>query len=110
MQARFDPKKRLRRWRQAKGVACEIGYVLPTENLLLYFSSWFQTAVWVCVAEDDFDPSTSGLWAQHASAAPLCFFSPQMGLRTHNPWLRSAVPYPLGHWGQSAASRQPQLH
>src|SRR4029434_86137 len=26
------------------------------------------------------DPSTSGLWAQHASAAPLCFISPQMGL------------------------------
>ena len=24
------------------------------------------------VAEDGFDPSTSGLWAQHASAAPLC--------------------------------------
>lgn len=25
------------------------------------------------IAEDGFDPSTSGLWAQHASAAPLCF-------------------------------------
>ena len=25
------------------------------------------------VAEDGFDPSTSGLWAQHASTAPLCF-------------------------------------
>ena len=25
------------------------------------------------LAEDGFDPSTSGLWAQHASAAPLCF-------------------------------------
>ena len=24
------------------------------------------------IAEDGFDPSTSGLWAQHASAAPLC--------------------------------------
>ena len=24
------------------------------------------------LAEDGFDPSTSGLWAQHASAAPLC--------------------------------------
>src|SRR4029434_12361 len=109
------------------------------------------------LAEDGFDPSTSGLWAQHASAAPLCFISPQMGLeptiprlrgqcpihsalshcrgwfrsidlwvmgparsrcatllhltpdgtRTHNPWLRRPVPYPLGHWGQSAASRQP---
>ena len=24
-------------------------------------------------AEKAFDPSTSGLWAQHTSAAPLCF-------------------------------------
>ena len=24
------------------------------------------------VAEDGFDPSTSGLWAQHAPTAPLC--------------------------------------
>ena len=24
------------------------------------------------IAEDGFDPSTSGLWAQHASSAPLC--------------------------------------
>ena len=21
------------------------------------------------------------------------------GIRTHNPWLRRPVPYPLGHWG-----------
>src|SRR4029434_1098981 len=62
------------------------------------------------LAEDGFDPSTSGLWAQHASAAPLCFFSPQMGLRTHNPWLRRPVPHTLGQWDQSAASHQPQLH
>ena len=25
------------------------------------------------IAEDGFDPSTSGLWAQHAPAAPLCY-------------------------------------
>ena len=25
------------------------------------------------LAERGFDPRTSGLWAQHASAAPLCF-------------------------------------
>ena len=24
------------------------------------------------IAEEGFDPPTSGLWAQHASAAPLC--------------------------------------
>ena len=24
------------------------------------------------IAESGFDPSTSGLWAQHASSAPLC--------------------------------------
>src|SRR4029434_10458663 len=33
------------------------------------------------LAEDGFDPSTSGLWAQQASAAPLCFISPQMRLK-----------------------------
>ena len=27
------------------------------------------------LAEDGFDPSTSGLWAQHAPTAPLCFLS-----------------------------------
>jgi hypothetical protein len=26
------------------------------------------------LAERGFDPRTSGLWAQHASTAPLCFF------------------------------------
>src|SRR4029434_8010549 len=39
------------------------------------------SAIGACLAEDGFDPSTSGLWAQHASAAPLCFISPQMGLK-----------------------------
>ena len=28
------------------------------------------------LAERGFDPRTSGLWAQHASAAPLCFSFP----------------------------------
>ena len=31
------------------------------------------------VAEEGFDPPTSGLWAQHASAAPLCWW-----LRIHH--------------------------
>src|SRR4029434_1486597 len=35
------------------------------------------SAVGACLAEDGFDPSTSGLWAQHASAAPLCSSSLQ---------------------------------
>ena len=26
------------------------------------------------LAERDFDPRTFGLWAQHASTAPLCYF------------------------------------
>ena len=26
------------------------------------------------------------------------------GTRTHNPWLRRPVPYPLGHWGSAAAA------
>src|SRR4029434_9356387 len=41
--------------------------------------------------------------------ATLLYLTPD-GTQTHNPWLRRPVPYPLGHWGQSAASRQPQLH
>ncbi len=32
------------------------------------------------LAERGFDPRTSGLWAQHASTAPLCF--PQLQLIT----------------------------
>ena len=39
------------------------------------------------LAEDGFDPSTSGLWAQHASAAPLCYHTPQMGLEPIIPGL-----------------------
>ena len=39
------------------------------------------------IAEDSFDLSTSGLWAQHASAAPLCSLSPQMGLEPTIPGL-----------------------
>ena len=30
------------------------------------------------IAEEGFDPPTSGLWAQHASAAPLCYFQKLM--------------------------------
>ena len=33
------------------------------------------------IAEDGFDPSTSGLWAQHASAAPLCYFAFELGVK-----------------------------
>src|SRR4029434_7524848 len=39
------------------------------------------------LAEDSVNPSTSGLWAQHASAAPLGFISPQMGLEPTIPGL-----------------------
>ena len=31
------------------------------------------------IAEDGFDPSTSGLWAQHAPTAPLCWVMQQSG-------------------------------
>ena len=30
------------------------------------------------LAERGFDPRTSGLWAQHASTAPLCYLSPKL--------------------------------
>ena len=33
------------------------------------------------IAEDGFDPSTSGLWAQHASAAPLCYLAFELGIK-----------------------------
>lgn len=31
------------------------------------------------IAEDGFDPPTSGLWARHASAASLCFLRSTLG-------------------------------
>ena len=57
-----------------------------TENLRVFFFN----ELWLCpssltltmrvakekkvkIAERGFDPRTSGLWAQHASTAPLCF-------------------------------------
>ena len=33
------------------------------------------------LAERGFDPRTSGLWAQHASTAPLCFTVKGLGMR-----------------------------
>ena len=39
------------------------------------FFAFFLFPLWVenvYVAEGGFDPPTSGLWAQHASSAPLC--------------------------------------
>ena len=63
-----------------------------TENLRVFFFLFFFffNEVWLCpssltltmrvakekkvkIAERGFDPRTSGLWAQHASTAPLCF-------------------------------------
>src|SRR4029434_9873016 len=95
----------------ATGASLLLAISLNSTSVKYYseIEKWFQvrqkqfiefSAVWVCLAEDGFDPSTSGLWAQHFSAAPHCFFSPQMGLHTHNPWLRRPLPYPLGHYGQ----------
>ena len=44
-------------------------------TLLKYFiRKTFSTLIGqVYIAEEGFDPPTSGLWAQHASAAPLCW-------------------------------------
>ena len=39
------------------------------EKIVQFMSKWKTSPL----AEDGFDPSTSGLWAQHASAAPLCY-------------------------------------
>ena len=32
------------------------------------------------IAEDGFDPSTCGLWAHHASTAPLCLYRGNLDL------------------------------
>ena len=39
------------------------------------FNSYNESGGWkkITIAERGFDPRTSGLWAQHASTAPLCF-------------------------------------
>lgn len=47
-----------------------VGYSRATLYSLL---TWQREDVKTKIAEDGFDPSTSGLWAQHASAAPLCW-------------------------------------
>ena len=43
-------------------------------ELLSYtnMTSWVTDSEKKCLAERGFDPRTSGLWAQHASTAPLC--------------------------------------
>ncbi len=45
-------------------------------NWLKYFQAE-ANAQYLEIAENGFDPLTSGLWAQHASAAPLCY-TPQL--------------------------------
>ena len=50
-------------------IQCQIFLI----NSLLYSQNSLQEGKKKLVlAEDGFDPSTSGLWAQHAPAAPLC--------------------------------------
>ena len=61
----------LKKWAKhlTKGdIQCQIFLI----NSLLYSQSSLQEEKKDVLAEDGFDPSTSGLWAQHASAAPLC--------------------------------------
>ena len=53
---------------------CEHIYKLQcfTSVTLIFHASVFES--WgKGLAERGFDPRTSGLWAQHASTAPLCF-------------------------------------
>ena len=55
--------------------------IFPTQELnrgflhcrwILHQLSYWRSPKTSQLAENGFDPSTSGLWAQHASAAPLC--------------------------------------
>ena len=55
--------------------------IFPTQELkwgflhcrrILYQLSYQGSPKTLQLAENGFDPLTSGLWAQHASAAPLC--------------------------------------
>ncbi|KNC26999.1 hypothetical protein FF38_02305 [Lucilia cuprina] len=52
------------------------------------------------LAEQGFDPRTSGLWAQHASTAPLCFSRTEQGFdpRTSGLWAQHASTAPLCFW------------
>ena len=45
-------------------------YINVTHTIGAYFISGIKV-----IAEGGFDPRTSGLWAQHASTAPLCFYT-----------------------------------
>src|SRR4029434_8439724 len=90
MQDKFDQKKRLRRWRQSAWLGMKLATCCPLKTSCRTSHPGFRqrivkgnytgVALKEGLAEEGFDPSTSGLWAQHTSAAPLCFISPQMGL------------------------------
>ena len=58
-----------------KQLTCKLGSYW-TENKA-YTSKWCEEKIKIKqkkkLAEDGFDPSTSGLWAQHAPTAPLCY-------------------------------------
>ena len=45
-------------------------YQMMTDSLHGETSTFSQNQLFI--AEGGFDPPTSGLWAQHASSAPLC--------------------------------------
>src|SRR4029434_3654491 len=81
-------KKKLRRSRQSKGgtwlgmklatccplkTSCRTSH--PGFRLCFLKGNYTGVALKEGIAEDGFDPSTSGLLAQHSSAAPLCFSS-----------------------------------
>ena len=63
------------------------------------------------IAEVGFDPTTSGLWAQHASTAPLCFIDYIIGyiLLFFLAGFRSPVPYQYGRTGTPVMESNHQL-
>ena len=55
-------------WKRSKKCIMEMRHAHETTHFLNFL---FALKI-NCLAEDGLDPSTSGLWAQHTSAAPLC--------------------------------------
>src|SRR4029434_3763302 len=124
--ARVDPRKRLRRSRQSAWLGMKLATCCPLKTscrsshpgfrLRFLKGNYTGVALKERLAEDGFDPSTSGLWGQHASAAPLCFISPQMGLEptitgcSASSAVRACLaedgfdPSPSGLWAQHVAA------
>ena len=58
---------------ESKIISLSILFLFLLYHIFISFEHPFVSFFKKVIAERGFDPRTSGLWAQHASTAPLCF-------------------------------------